>query len=534
MNEPTFFPVIDGLRESASHTPDAIAILGNAPVTYKELHASACCIAARVQAEGIAPGARLAIWLRKGNHAVSAIWGALEAGLAYVPLDPGQPGERAMRILQEAQPEVLVITPDLLSHLPGALPDSVKLVLLSGAGTCDNNPQLPVPADWISDLPPTKHLPFDATPDAIAAVLFTSGSTGTPKGVQMSCRNLATFIGWAIEELGLGQDDVFANHASFHFDLSTFDLFAAAHVGASVWLVPTPDQSNIIAIADGLKKHAVTTIYAVPSILTMLTRAGQLSPEMLPSLRRVLFAGEVFPIQSLRKLITQVSDKCDLYNFYGPTETNVCTYYKVRQEDVYRDTSVPIGQPLPGQTALVIDPKTDQPIANGIKGELVIEGSLVTPGYLNPPNDRIRKAHASGRHPTGDVVSREDDVLVYHGRTDRIVKIQGNRVELGEIEAALLHHKQVRQSVVVPLQSPRGAELVAFVACDTDENKPGALDLLNELREYLPRYMLPKHVKIMPALPRTSNGKTDFVHLKRIAEDSLIHPDLSPREGVPL
>jgi L-proline---[L-prolyl-carrier protein] ligase len=523
--------ILDGLRQNAAARPHAPALLGELTLTYGALHACAGRIAARLQQAGVQPGARMAIWTRKGEDFICAIWGALEAGVAYVPLDPSQPSERAAKVLDEARPEVLVVAPDLFEHLPGALPDSLRLILFADGNSQSALPGLPMPADWLATLPEAQHQPFNPQPDTIATVLFTSGSTGTPKGVQLSHQNLLAFIGWAIDEFELCDTDVIANHASFHFDLSTFDLFASAQVGAAVWPIPTPQQSNIAAISEGLRRHGVTTLYAVPSILTMLARANQLNYETTPSLRRILFAGEVFPITDLQVMAKQVSADCALYNLYGPTETNVCTWYRLQAQDLEANHPVPIGQPLPGQSALILDVETGLPVKEGEKGELVIEGSLVTPGYLNVFDAKIQANHDLGRHATGDIVSRINGVLIYHGRIDRIVKIQGNRVELGEIEAALSRHPCVRHAAVINIQGPRGSDLVAFIACDADRAVPGKIELLNHLSQQLPRYMLPRHISIMPALPRTSNGKTDLRHLQRMAEDSILRTPQKQEEA---
>ncbi|RLQ85192.1 AMP-binding protein [Notoacmeibacter ruber] len=522
MSDLSYFAVIDGLRESAARFPNAPALLGPETVTYGSLHQQACRIAARIQQAGVKPGARMAIWTLKGNDFITAIWGALEAGLAYVPLDPCQPSARAAQILREADPEVMVAHPDLLSHLPGALPDSLRLVLFADGDTTQPTPGLPVSSSRLGALPDAPHEPFSPLPDTVATVLFTSGSTGVPKGVQLSYRNLHAFVGWAVSEFDLKADDVIANHASFHFDLSTFDLFAAARVRAAVWPIPTPQQSNIAAISEGIGRYGVTTIYAVPSILTMLTRARLLGPDVAPTLRRVLFAGEVFPIFDLQALAAQLPEGCTLYNLFGPTETNVCTAHRVTEADLAGDQPVPIGKPLPGQIAHILDPETRLPVAEGAKGELVVEGSLVTPGYLNVADETIRASHRAGRHATGDIVSSRDGVLHYHGRIDRIVKMQGNRVELGEIEAAIVRHPSVRQAATIHISGPRGSDLVAFVSCEAGRSPPNAIDLLNHLRTLLPRYMLPRHFKIMSTLPLNPNGKIDMRQLTHIAEDQFL------------
>ncbi|HSN29691.1 MAG TPA: amino acid adenylation domain-containing protein [Kofleriaceae bacterium] len=499
-------PVHELLRASAARVPDKLALVGT-DITYRALATRAGALAGAFIERGVAPGDRVVVWLPKSAEYVISIYAALEAGAAYVPLDATQPVARVAAILRDSEPKVLVTTAALLANVE--LPPSITTVYVVGGAAAP-------------------HLAFEDAVRAkvdgprrevelshLAAILYTSGSTGTPKGVMISHENLANFIAWARGEMDLRETDVFSNHASFNFDLSTFDLFAAMAVGAALWIVPDRITRNAAALADGIATHRITVWYSVPSALTLLLDSGLLTAEVVTSMRYLLFAGEVFPIKQLRRLKELVPSTTRLYNLYGPTETNVCTFYRVDEIDPDRPGPVPIGRPITGAHLRVVDEQGKSPPAGGT-GELVVAGPCVTPGYFRRPNDPNAANHRRNCHATGDLVGYEGEDLVYRGRADRMVKVAGFRVELGEIEAALLRHTQVAEAAVLALDSEVGTRLVAFCS-------PGDLTLL-ELKthcgELLPRYMIPHSVVRLPSLPKNPNGKIDYVQLRATATAS--------------
>jgi acyl-coenzyme A synthetase/AMP-(fatty) acid ligase len=336
--------------------------------------------------------------------------------------------------------------------------------------------------------------------------------------VKISHRNLASFVSWALEEMALGPGDVFANHASFNFDLSTFDLFVAMASGAAAWIIPDADTRNMAALGEGIRKYRVTVWYSVPSILTLLLGSGALDRSTAASLRYVLFAGEVFPIQRLRELRGVLEEGTALYNLYGPTETNVCTFHRVGDIASDRGVPVPIGRAVHGATLHVIDDEGNDVTGTGT-GELVVSGACVTPGYWRREDPRNAENHRRGVHATGDLVSYEGDELVYRGRKDRMVKISGYRVELGEIEAAVLRHPRVREAAVIALMRDDSTRLVAFCAPAGDAEL-SLLALKAHCSRLLPRHMVPHALRRAAALPKNPNGKTDYVALARLASDA--------------
>ncbi|MEL3946989.1 MULTISPECIES: amino acid adenylation domain-containing protein [Streptomyces] len=494
-----------------------LAFVGPDARTYGELAGQVAAVAAGLLGLGAEVGDRVAIWTDKQPRYAEAILGALQAGCAYVPLDGGQPVARVETILSDAEPVALVTDSGRLDVLmERQLPGSVRVVVLVD----DPAPAPAAPAVTWSDFTAgaAGHVvllpPLDR--DDLAAILYTSGSTGTPKGVRISYRNLACFIRWAREELDVGPGDVFAGHASFNFDLSTFDLFTALSAGAGLWIVPDGQARDVGALAAGIRDHGVSVWYSVPSVLRLLTVSGALTPDTARGLRYVLFAGEVFPIPHLRALSEQLAPGTALYNLYGPTETNVCTYHQVRPEDLERHEPVPIGTPLPGAKLTVVD--TDGRALTGPDafGELVVEGDCVTPGYWRGDAGPAAAGHREGRHATGDLVShdvRHGAALVYRGRRDRMVKLAGHRVELGEIEAAVLRHPGIAHAAVVADTEGPDTTIALYFTLNGETPRPGLIELKQHCARHLPRYMLPRTATCLDELPHNANGKTDYRRL---------------------
>ncbi|TDD84667.1 D-alanine--poly(phosphoribitol) ligase [Actinomadura rubrisoli] len=503
--------------ESAEHAARP-ALLGDQAVSYGELAGTVGRMAARLLERGAVPGDRIAIWMDKGPRYAEAILASLHAGCAYVPIDGGQPAGRVQAILADARPILLFTDRRHLALLSGAETSAPLRAIVVADGP--PAPGTPAPVLAWSDLletgPPEDAAPPEPEigPSDLAAILYTSGSTGTPKGVKISHRNLMAFVGWACRELDVGAADVFANHASFNFDLSTFDLFVGLSVGAAVWIVEDGHARDVGALAEGIREHGVTVWYSVPSILTLLTASGALTPETVRDLRYVLFAGEVYPKPRLRELSAQLGGATVLYNLYGPTETNVCTYHRVGPDDLARDEPLPIGLPVGDARLLVVDDEGRPLDGPDPFGELVVEGDCVTPGYWGRESEPLAEQHRRHRHPTGDLVSLTDGLLVYRGRKDRMVKLSGYRIELGEIEAAVLRHPAVAEAAVLVAGEGADARLALYYTVRAGADAPGLLGIKRHCARHLPKYMIPQLATRMDALPRNSNGKVDLRRLR--------------------
>jgi amino acid adenylation domain-containing protein len=501
----------DLLSAAAQRSGQGIAVLdGERELSYAELDARSSSLAAALAQLGVEPGDRVGLVLEKSLEAVIAIYGTLKAGAVYVPLDDQAPVRRLARIARDAGIRCVVSSDAKADLCRQLIAEGVALESVIGAsGEPDPGERGPkwLPWSMVDAFPPAPPVAA-ADPNALAYILYTSGSTGEPKGVMLSHANCLAFANWAAEEVGVTAKDRLSSHAPFHFDLSTFDLFAAARGAAMVVLVPRELSIFPVMLARFIAERAITVWYSVPSALTALVLRGELENTPLPALRVVIFAGEVFPTKYLARLMELVPHARYL-NFYGPTETNVCTWYEVPRADSPAG-ELPIGRPLPGVSARVVG-EDGTPVAEGELGELVIGGPTVTHGYWGDPERTARTLSVNGQersYRTGDLVRRRPDgELLFAGRRDTQVKTRGYRVELGEIEAALNSIETVIETAVIAVPDDAITNrLKAFVVTAAPIE---AAQLTRLCRERLPGHMIPDEIEFRADLPKSSTGKVD-------------------------
>lgn len=529
------FPHLRQLLDRAAATrPDHPALEDERGTitTYAELAHAADRLATRLARWGVGRGDRVGVFLPKGFEAVASLHGILRAGAAYVPVDPGAPALRGAGILADAGVKAVVVleeyAAELREHWPEAGPRP-RFVVVQGpdAGPgpgCEHHAALkvrgPLDARWemvLADQAPSP-LPPAFDPDDLAYILYTSGSTGKPKGVMLSHRNAFAFLDWCRDTFDLGPDDRFASHAPFHFDLSTFDLFASCRAGATLVLIGEATGKDPARLAGYLWRARASVWYSAPSILAMLADFGAIAATHFPSPRLVLFAGEVYPIAALRRL-RAAWPAASLWNLYGPTETNVCTAQPIPAvipADV--DAPYPIGPACSGNSARVVD-EHGQPVPEGAVGELIINGPSVMLGYFGRPDLTAKAFFLDDRgawYRTGDLASDlGGGVYRFHGRRDRMVKKRGYRIELGEVEAALYRHDGVDRAAAIARAGADGITITAFVAMKPGR-KGSIIALKRHCTRHLPPYMVPDEVQFLSDLPTTSTDKVDYQGLKHL------------------
>jgi amino acid adenylation domain-containing protein len=486
----------DLLMLSALHTPDAPAVAVGLPedgecVSYKELDLLARDFTQLLLAHGIQRGDRVGIWLKKSVAAVAMMQASLRLGAVYVPLDPLASVERVLTILRDCSAR-LVVTTEHKAPSVQTTQDDWEVMCVEGLASSSNTEQREVVVAGLGE-------------DDMAYILYTSGSTGKPKGVCISHRNALAFIQWARDVLQASGADRFANHAPFHFDLSVLDLYVAFSVGALVMLIPDSISFFASALVEFVVKQRPTIWYSVPSVLVlMMEQGGLLELEAVP-MRCIIFAGEPFPVKHFQQLYQRWNDQQSpirFLNFYGPTETNVCTYYEVTGS--LDDASLPIGKACSGDQ--VWAQKDDGTVVvAGEAGELMVAGPSVMLGYWGQAR-QDRQAYA-----TGDLVRLQaDGNYLYLGRRDHMVKVRGYRIELGEIETALMEHEAIKDVAVIVMGAGMQARLVA---CIVASPVPSLLEVKRHCAQRLPRYMIVDSVQVVSTLPRTRNGKIDRVTL---------------------
>lgn len=479
-------------------------------------------------AEDTAGAPLTAVLMQRSGWGFAGILGALCSGHGYVPMMPSLPIARVNLMLARADTRDVVVDAAGAKYVPEILDAAAHPMVVVCPELAADDARLGDEAQreaWRARghlilgngelVTHERHEPTHVDPDDIAYLLFTSGSTGEPKGVMVAHRNIRRFLDVVSERYGLRETDRFSHLFEITFDLSLFDMFAAWHVGGCM-CVPTAGQRLLPSryVTDA----ALTVWFSVPSAAVLMKDMKQLSAGAFPGLRVALFCGEALPVPVAAAFAEACPDAV-VENIYGPTElTLACTHYRWHAgtpEEAENDV-VPIGEPYPGMTALVVDEQLT-PVAPGETGELIMAGPQRTLGYWR---DEAKTAAAFVTPPgkdevyyrTGDRVRAPADgrPMTFLGRMDSQLKINGYRVELGEIEAALRDAAEVDAAVALGWPpTPGGAGgVVAFLAPPTDH---GVRDeaILDVLAARLPKYMVPKRIVRLEQFPLNTNGKID-------------------------
>jgi amino acid adenylation domain-containing protein len=512
------------LDDSAARRPRHTAVedpASGGAMSYADLAALADRLRDRLAHLGVRRGDRVGIYLTKSIDAVAAIFGALKTGAAYVPVDPHAPTSRNAYVFGNCAVKAIVIEAKFAEALRSAMASAgvsplPPMLVVEEAG--DGGPLAAALAREQAADPAQPSATVIGEPGDLAYLLYTSGSTGKPKGVMLTQENGMSFVDWCSRSFEPNDDDRFSSHAPFHFDLSILDIYVPLKHGATLVLVGYELGKEPAKLAQLIAERRITSWYSTPSILSLLARYGSLEKYDYSALRIVHFAGEVFPVKHLRQL-KELWSHPRYFNLYGPTETNVCTYFEIpRTIPPERAEPFPIGKVCSHLEARVVDADGKQ-VAAGAEGELCIRGPGVTQGYWGL-DEQTRGAYLADEtgakwYRTGDLVVEDPtDGFIYRGRRDRMVKKRGYRVELGEIEACLYRHPGIRQAAVIALQDEEeGVRIKAFVST-VDGGKLSLIALKRFCSENIPLYMVPDVFSFLPTLPTTSTDKIDYQALK--------------------
>jgi amino acid adenylation domain-containing protein len=505
------FPRGQGLHElfaaQAARTPDATALIwGHERLTYRQLDERAGRLARRLRGLSVGPEVLVGIYTRRTPDMVAALIAVMRAGGAYVPLDPAYPAERVALLLADTAAPVLITERELAGGLP---PYGGTVVMLGEAETRDERDGRDSRSDGgLID------------PDQTAYTIYTSGSTGLPKAILIRHSSAVAMIEWALAAYPAEALGGMLASTSICFDISIFEIFAPLACGGTVILA-----DDALALDRLPAAGEVRLIDTVPSAMAELLRAGAVPA----SATIVNLAGE--PLR--RDLVSRVYELPHVeavYNLYGPSEDT--TFSTVSNPLRGEEREPTIGRPIANGRIYVLDRRL-RPVPVGVPGEVWIAGEGLARGYLNRPEltaDRFRPdpfAVAPGErlYRVGDLARYlPDGELEYLGRLDHQVKIRGFRVELGEIEAALDHHPEVREAAVIAREEGATRALLACVVPATAEPAESLVNgLVEELRRHLaarlPAYMVPAGFLLLPALPLTPNGKVDRKALARLGSE---------------
>ncbi len=518
------------LTHSAARFPEKEAVWARGrSITYGELDARSNQLAHLLQRCGVKKGDHVGLFFPKCVESVICMFAVLKAGGVYVPLDPQAPVERIAYIIGNCGIRVLITQDERLRSLDAATRESLDRCVVIDQATESGNGTGVLPWSALSDYPASHSPLVTLTETDLAYILYTSGSTGRPKGVMLSHQNALTFVEWCAAKFQITHEDRLSNHAPLHFDLSVFDVYNAIEAGATVYLVTEELALFPTTLAKFIETYKISVWYSVPSALVLLLLHADLKAEKLANLRTILFAGEVFPMKYLKRL-AELLPAVDLENLYGPTETNVCTYYKVDRERLASMDKLPIGIACENTEVFAVNDQDEIVTTPGESGELYVRGPAVTCGYWGDiektrkmvvPN-RFQKNFEEKMYRTGDIVTLAEDGNYYFvGRRDSMIKSRGYRIELGEIECALLSHPAVREAAAIAVADDLvGNRIKAIVAAHAAESIKAA-ELQQHCATRIPKYMIPELIEFRESLPKTSTGKVDRVQLSRESQESV-------------
>jgi amino acid adenylation domain-containing protein len=508
-------------EEQVEKTPAAVAVIfENQQLTYRELNSCANQLAKHLRSLGVGPGVLVGICVERSLEMMRGLFAILKAGGTYVPLDPAFPRERLDFMLEDSQSSVLLTQKKFLGLLPS---EALQVVCLdSGEDDISQEDQ--------------ENLERIAAPEDIAYVLYTSGSTGKPKGVEISHRALTNFLWSMRSNPGCTERDVLLAVTTLSFDIAGLELYLPLIVGGCVDLVSREVAVDGLQLKERIERCRPTLLQATPATWRMLIDAGWSGTPGMTA----LCGGEGLP----RELANQLLDRtAALWNMYGPTETTIwSSIHRVSPSD----SEITIGRPIANTDMYILDQNL-RPVPVGVSGELFIGGDGLARGYRNRPQLTAERfihhpfAEAPGTrlYRTGDLARyREDGCIVHLGRLDHQVKLRGFRIEMGEVEAALVEHESVGQAVVMVREDRPGDQyLAAYVIA-----APGQIVLVTVLRQHLlgklPDYMVPQQIVELDAFPLTPNGKIDRKRLpvpeRRLTADTevFIHPRNPTEESI--
>ncbi len=478
----------------------------NEDTTYRALGGWVDSLAALLLSKGLKRGDVIAIGHDKQALSYALMLAAIRLGVAYVNIDVASPIARNSRVLQASAPSLLFY--DDLAYQAGmselATGQGCELVLLD-----------------VSSLPTTREVDRERQRECsrqvdgatIAYIMFTSGSTGVPKGVAVTHQNVLHFIAWGRECFGITEQDNFANLSPMYFDNSVFDFYVGLFSGAALTPIHRDLTTKPYELVAYVARMQCNMWFSVPSLLIYLNAMKALTAKGLPDLRNIVFGGEGYPKPELKKLYDTFSGQAVLTNVYGPTEcTCICSAHKLSAEDFQDLNGLPtLGHLNPNFDHRILDEEGH----DAVEGELCLIGPNVAAGYFNDLDRTATAFHTitdanrfmKRMYRTGDLVKEVEGRLYFIGRKDNQIKHMGYRIELEEIEHALVKLPKVNQAAVLYLRTNAAyGKIVGFIA---SAEKLEEKLLLEQLAGLLPSYMIPGRIVIETELPKNANGKID-------------------------
>jgi len=464
---------------------------------------------------GVKKGDRVGIYMNRVIESAVAVYGIMNMGAVFVPVDPSSPMSRILGILEDCNISVLISSPSQQGNFPEILNGASNLKAVIGFHSDD----LPIRSiSWDSVYEEEVKSPeVDISENDLAYIIFTSGTTGKPKGIMHTHKSGMSYARLSAELYEVNPEDVIGSVSPLHFDQSTFGYFSAPWAKATSVLVSDGHLTMLGSFSRMIEDEGITILYAVPLVFQQLLDLNLIRE--FRKLKWIMYGGEPFPPTKLNELLARLPH-VKISNVYGPAEVNQCTY-KTITEPVNENQSIPLGKVWAETDVKVVD-DFDREVPKGKTGELLVTSSTMMKGYWNNPylNElAFYKSTSKGKeikyYRTGDLVRWNDEhELIFIGRKDRQAKIRGYRIELGEIENCLYLKDGIRESAAFILDH-EGEKILCAAYTTTHTENYSVEALKKHLLQYLPKYSIPDQFFVIEELPRAKSGKIDYSILEK-------------------
>jgi D-alanine--poly(phosphoribitol) ligase subunit 1 len=469
---------------SQTHPQRIAHISGESTLTYQQLTSQSNKLAAHLLAAFPDEKPPIALLGHKEPEMLAGFIGCIKAGHPYIPLDSSLPSQRIEAIVRTAGAALLAV-------------DDLKTIIAKTSAPQDFKIHGPaIGAPWY--------------------IIFTSGSTGIPKGVTITRRNLENFVEWILDEQDFAEaNEVFLNQAPFSFDLSVMDLYASLATGGTLFSVTKEEIAEPKKLYKALARSEMTVWVSTPSFARLCLMDPSFTESLMPQVRKFWFCGETLAPEIASSLLERFP-RAEVWNTYGPTEATVATTsIQITKDVIEKYHPLPVGRAKPG-TRVEVHAEDGQTSPAGERGEIIIAGPNVSVGYINQAelsSKAFFEVDGQQAYHTGDLGHMQDGLVFFDGRMDFQIKLNGYRIEIGDIESNLHTLPNVQDAVVLlAMKNERADYLAAFVIL---KNRPEQTDfeIMREMKrllgERLPDYMMPRKFIFLSAFPTTPNGKVD-------------------------
>ena len=511
------------IEVAAQEVPEKLAFkCGSQALTYEALRDKMNQLAHHLHKQGVKKGDRIGVYMNRCLETAVAIYGIMQAGAAYVPLDPFAPTSRIQFLLEDCEIRHLISTRTQKRALLKLL--DTELALESIIGLKEDWQISTTSWEEMEQLPTNFVRPFRLLEKDLAYIMYTSGSTGAPKGIMHTHYSGLSYARLSADLYDLQSTDRVGNHCALNYDISTFGYFSAPLCKATTIIVSDAHTKMPASLANLMEQEQLTFWYSVPLALIQLLKTGTLAQKDMHHLRWVLFGGESFSVQHLRVLM-EIWPQARFSNVYGPAEVNQCTFYHI-PEPPKDNEPIPLGQVWNNTDYLIVDEK-DERVAPDTVGELLIRTTTMMQGYWKRPDLTKQSLYRQEEIPgfetfyyrTGDLVRlRADGNLVFMGRKDRQIKTRGYRVELEEVENILVAHEAIMEGAVFPVKNGEEGLLIEALVVLQKQQEISEAELQKYIKQHLPDYAVPHRIRFTQSIPYSSAGKIDRSKLQDVVE----------------